>query len=59
MQFVSYQVRGMMPLTFDQPLYWKALTSIQSQTVGCDLKHMVLRVRWFQGKLSSLEAFDI
>ena len=27
-------------LTFDQPLYWKALTCIQSQTVGRDLKRV-------------------
>ena len=44
----------MMPLTFDQPLYWKTLTSIQSQTVGRDLKRMLLRLRWFHTLMSFL-----
>ncbi len=43
MQFVSSQAKqydATSILTFDQPLYWKALTWIQHQTVGRDLKRM-------------------
>ena len=31
-------------LTFDQPLYWKALTIIQSQPNGTELNQIVLRL---------------
>ena len=50
MQFVSAQAKQhdvILNLTFDQPLYWNALTSVQSQTDGSDLKHMVLRLGRF------------
>ena len=49
-QFASYQAKqydATPILTYDQPLYWEALTSIQFQTVGRDLKRMVLRLRGF------------
>ena len=42
-QFVSYQAKqydATAILTFDQPLYWKALTCIQSQTVGHKAERM-------------------
>ena len=55
MQFVSYQAKqydATIILTFDQPLYWKALTSIQSQTGGSGLKRMVLRLRRFHMQMS-------
>ena len=41
-------------LTFDQPLYWKALTIIQSQPDGSDLKGMVLRLGGFHMQMSFL-----
>ena len=47
MQFVSAQAKlyyVILNLTFDQPLYWNALTNVQSQTDGSDLKHMVIRL---------------
>ena len=43
-----------MPLTFDQHLYWKALTIIQSQPDGSDLKGMVLRLGGFHMQMSFL-----
>ena len=43
-----------MPLTFDQPPYWKALTIIQSQPDDRDLKGMVLRLGGFHMQLSFL-----
>ena len=47
MQFVSYQAKqndATLILTFDQTLYWKALTNIQFQTGGSDRdqKRMVI-----------------
>ena len=41
-------------LTFDQPLYWKALTIFQSQLDGSDLKGMVLRLGRFHMQMSFL-----
>ena len=41
-------------LTFDQPLYWKALTMFQSQPDGSDLKGMVLRLGGFHMQMSFL-----
>ena len=41
-------------LTFDQHLYWKALTIIQSQPDGSDLKGMVLRLGGFHMQMSFL-----
>ena len=41
MQFVSSQAKQYddnLILTFEQPWYWKGLTSIRSQTDGSDLK---------------------
>ena len=57
MKFVSSQARryGATPiLTFDQPLYWKALTIIQSQPDGSDLKGMVVRLGGFHMQMSFL-----
>ena len=57
MKFVLSQARwyGATPiLTFDQPLYWKALTIIQSQPDGSDLKGMVLRLGGFHMQMSFL-----
>ena len=45
MQFVTSQAKqydATSILTFDQPLYWKALTCIQSRTVGRDLKRKLM-----------------
>ena len=45
LKFLSYQAKqydATSILTFDQPLYWKALICIQSQTVGRDLKRYML-----------------
>ncbi|PIK60571.1 hypothetical protein BSL78_02507 [Apostichopus japonicus] len=47
MKFVSSRAKqqNVTPiLTFDQPLYWKAMTIIQSQPVCSDLKRVVLRL---------------
>ena len=41
-------------LTFDQPLYWKALTIIQSQPTDNALKHVVLRLGGFHVEMSFL-----
>ena len=57
MKFVSSQARrydATPILTFDQPLYWKALTIIQSQPDGSDLKGMVLRLGGFHMQMSFL-----
>ena len=57
MNFVSSQARrydATPILTFDQPLYWKALTIIQSQPDGSDLKGMVLRLGGFHMQMSLL-----
>ena len=57
MKFVSSQARRFDAthiLTFDQPLYWKSLTIIQSQPDGSDLKGMVLRLRGFHMQISFL-----
>ena len=57
MKFVSSQARrydATSILTFDQPLYWKALTIIQPQPDGSDLKGMVLRLGWFHMQMSFL-----
>ena len=57
MKFVSSQARrhdATPILTFDQHLYWKALTIIQSQPDGSDLKGMVLRLGGFHMQMSFL-----
>ena len=57
MKFVLSQARwydATPILTFDQPLYWKALTIIQSQPDGSDLKGMVLRLVGFHMQMSFL-----
>ena len=57
MKFISSQARrydATPILTFDQPLYWKALTIIQSQPDGSDLKGMVLRLGGFHMQMSFL-----
>ena len=41
-QALKYDVTPV--LTFDQPLYWKALTINRSQPVHSDLKHIVIRL---------------
>ena len=41
-------------LTFDQPLYWKALTIIRSQPTYNALKNMVLRLGGFYMEMSFL-----
>ena len=57
MKFVSSQARrhdATPILIFDQHLYWKALTIIQSQPDGSDLKGMVLRLGEFHLQMSFL-----
>ena len=57
MEFVSYQASrydATPILTFDQPLYCKALTIIQSQPDGSDLKGMILRLGGFHMQMSFL-----
>ena len=57
MKFVSSQTRqydATPILTFDQPLYWKALTMIQSQPDDSDLKGMVLRLGGVHVQMSFL-----
>lgn len=59
LKFVSNQAKkqNVTPiLTFDQPLYWKALTIIHAQPLGCDLKHLVLRLGGFHMQMSFLGA---
>ena len=41
-------------LTFDQPLYWKALTIIRSQPNDTELKQIVLRLWGFHMQMSFL-----
>ena len=41
-------------LTFDRPLYWKALTIIQSQPNGTELNQIVLRLGGFHMQMSFL-----
>ena len=41
-------------LTFDRPLYWKALTIIQSQPNGTELNQVVLRLGGFHMQMSFL-----
>ena len=56
-EFVSYQARrydATPILTFDQPLFWKALTIIQSRPDGSDLKGMALRLGRFHMQMSFL-----
>ncbi len=57
MKFVSSQARRYDDtpiLTFDQHLYWKALTIIQSQPDESDLKGMVHRLGGFHMQISFL-----
>ena len=57
MKFVSSHARrhdATPILTFDQHLYWKALTIIQSQPDGSHLKGMVLRLGGFHMQMSFL-----
>ena len=57
MKFVSSQARrydATPILTFDQPLYWKALTIIPSQPDDSDLKDMLLRLGGFHIQMSFL-----
>ena len=51
-QAMQYNVTPV--LTFDQPLYWKALTIICSQPIDSDLKHIVLRLGGFHMEMSFL-----
>ena len=51
-QALEYDVTPV--LTFDQPLYWKALTIIRSQPVDSNLKHIVLRLGGFHMEMSFL-----
>jgi len=41
-------------ITFDQPLWWKALTIIESQSEGSDLRKIVLRLGGFHTLMSFL-----
>ena len=41
-------------LTFDQPLYWKAMNIIANEPVGSDLKRVVLRLGGFHIEMSYL-----
>ena len=41
-------------LTFDQPLYWKAISIIANEPVGSDLKRVVLRLGGFHIEMSYL-----
>ena len=43
-------------LTFDLPLYWKALTIIQSQPNGTELNQIVLRLGGFHMQMSFLRS---
>lgn len=55
--FVSKQAKryGFTPiLTFDQPLWWKALNIIQNEPSGSDLKSIVLRLGGFHIEMSFL-----
>lgn len=57
LQFVTSQAKQhkVTPvLTFDQPLYWKALTIIQCQSSESDLKKIVLRLGGFHMEMSFL-----
>ncbi len=54
MQLVSSHYDVTVILALDQPLYWKALISIPHQTIGNDLKRMVLRIRVFHMQMSFL-----
>ena len=59
LKFVSSQAKkqNVTPiLTFDQPLYWKAMTIIHSQPLGSDLKRLVLRLGGFHMQMSFLGA---
>ncbi len=51
-QAVKYNVTPV--LTFDQPLYWKALSIIRSQTNDNDIQHIVLRLGGFLVEMSFL-----
>ena len=47
LKFVSLQAakHGVTPIvTFDQPLYWKALTIIRAQSSGTYMKNIILRL---------------
>ena len=57
MKFVSSQGKrydATPILTFDQPLYWKALTISQSQPDDSDLKGMLLGLGGFHMQISFL-----
>ena len=41
-------------ITFDQPLWWKALTIIMSEPLGSDLPEIVLRVGGFHTEMNFL-----
>ena len=46
---------GVAPIiTFDQPLWWKALVIIQCEPLGSDLKRIVLRLGGFHAEMSYL-----
>lgn len=51
-QALQYDVTPV--LTFDQPLFWKALTIIQSQPSNNELKRIVLRLGGFHMQMSFL-----
>ena len=54
MQLVSSQYNVPLILTFEQPFYWKALTSIPYQTIGNDPKRIFPRLRGFHMQVSFL-----
>jgi len=57
LMFVSEHARrhGVTPvITFDQPLWWKALMIINSEPMGSDLKGIVLRLGGFHAEMSFL-----
>jgi hypothetical protein len=57
LKFVISQARfhGVTPiLTFDQPLYWKALSIIRSQAINSDMRSVVLRLGGFHMQMSFL-----
>lgn len=57
LMFVSEHARrhGVTPIiTFDQPLWWKALMIVESEPMGSDLKGIILRLGGFHTEMSFL-----
>lgn len=57
LKFISAHARrhGVTPIiTFDQPLWWKALTIIVSESLESDLRRIVLRLGGFHAEMSFL-----